>query len=149
MANFGPKPWTNPFGKISIFPVFELLDFFQPRKVFFLFQNIVKHISWPILPKRKRWKKRPILDQNHGLTPFEKSQFFDFLHFLFLQPRKTFFGFQNIVEHNGPGVLVRFKSVDTKYFPPPLSAWVSVVVQREGRERKGYERSGFEVRFFP
>ena len=30
-------------------------------------------------------------DQNHGLTPLEKSQFFDFLNFLFLQPRKAFF----------------------------------------------------------
>ena len=24
MANFGPKPWVNPFGKIVIFPLFEL-----------------------------------------------------------------------------------------------------------------------------
>ena len=27
MANFGPKPWVNPFGKISIFRLFELLVF--------------------------------------------------------------------------------------------------------------------------
>ena len=28
----------------------------------------------------KNW---PIMVQNHGLTPLEKSQFFDFLNFLF------------------------------------------------------------------
>ena len=27
MANFGPKPWVNPFAKISIFPLFEVLVF--------------------------------------------------------------------------------------------------------------------------
>ena len=31
------------------------------------------------------------LDQNPGLTPLEKCQFFDFFNFLFLQPRKSFF----------------------------------------------------------
>ena len=27
MASFGPKPWVNPFGKMSIFRLFELLVF--------------------------------------------------------------------------------------------------------------------------
>ena len=27
MAIFGPKPWVNPFGKMSIFRLFELLLF--------------------------------------------------------------------------------------------------------------------------
>ena len=27
MANFWPKPWTNPFGKISIFRLFERFVF--------------------------------------------------------------------------------------------------------------------------
>ena len=27
MANFGERPWTNPFGKMSIFRLFELLVF--------------------------------------------------------------------------------------------------------------------------
>ena len=26
-AIFGPRPWVNPFGKLSIFPLFELLVF--------------------------------------------------------------------------------------------------------------------------
>ena len=31
------------------------------------------------------------LEENDGLTPLEKCQFFDFLNFLFLLPRKAFF----------------------------------------------------------
>ena len=27
MAIFGPKPWVNPFGKMSIFQLFEVLVF--------------------------------------------------------------------------------------------------------------------------
>ena len=27
MTNFGPKPWTNPFGKMSIFGLFQLVVF--------------------------------------------------------------------------------------------------------------------------
>ena len=36
-------------------------------------------------------QKWPILIQNHGLTPLEKSQFFNLLNFFFLQPKKAFF----------------------------------------------------------
>ena len=27
MANFGQKPWTNAFGKMSLFGLFDVLDF--------------------------------------------------------------------------------------------------------------------------
>ena len=43
MANFGPKPWTNPFGKMSILQLFELLVFIVEKDVFF-FYKIIKHI---------------------------------------------------------------------------------------------------------
>ena len=43
MAIFGPKPWVNPFGKISIFRLFELLVFIAQKGVF-SFQNIIKYI---------------------------------------------------------------------------------------------------------
>ena len=84
MANFWPKPWINPFGKISIFRLFELVVFIAQKGVF-SFQNIVKHIFLPnIALKKKTMGKWPIFDQNHGLTPLEKSQFFDFFNLLFL-----------------------------------------------------------------
>ena len=36
-------------------------------------------------------EKWPVLDQNDGLTPLQKSQFLDFMNFLFLYPRQAFF----------------------------------------------------------
>ena len=34
MAIFGQKPWVNPFGKMSIFRLFELLVFFAKMSIF-------------------------------------------------------------------------------------------------------------------
>ena len=52
---------------------------------------MVKTFSWPILAKQKKLEKWPVFDHKHGLTPLEKFQFYDFLKFLFLSPRKPFF----------------------------------------------------------
>ena len=43
MAIFGLKPWVNPFEKMSIFGLFELLVFIAYKGVFW-FQNILKDI---------------------------------------------------------------------------------------------------------
>ena len=98
MAIFGPKPWVNPFGKMSIFRFFKLLVFKAQKRRFFWLQNIVKDIFLASIALKVKLKKWPVLDQNHGLTPLEKCQFFDFLNFLFLKPRKAFFWLQNIVK---------------------------------------------------
>ena len=70
----------------------DFLDFLflQPRKAFFVQEYHKRHFPG-LYCLKKKLKKRPFLDQNHGLTPLEKGQFFDFLDFLFLQPRKAFF----------------------------------------------------------
>ena len=34
---FGPKPWVNPFGKIAMFRILELLDLIALQGVLFLF----------------------------------------------------------------------------------------------------------------
>ena len=44
-------------------------------------------------------EKWPFLDQNNGLTPLEKNQFFDFLNFLFFFPQKGVFLVQNIIDY--------------------------------------------------
>ena len=97
MARFGPKPWTNPFGEISIFRLFELFVFIAQKGVFLL-QNITKHIflTQIVLKKREKW---PILDQNHGLSPLDKSQFFDFFNLLVFLSQKGVFLLQNILKH--------------------------------------------------
>ena len=83
MAIFGPKPWLNPFRKMSIFRLFEILVFIALKGVF-TFQNIDKDIFLAYIAWKKKLEKWPFLDQNHGLNPLEKWQFFDFLNFLFL-----------------------------------------------------------------
>ena len=90
LAIFGPKPWVNPLGKMSIFELFGLLVFIAQRGVF-CFQNIIKDISLAYIALKRKLEKWPFLDQNHGLTAQEKCQIFHFLDFLFLQPRKAFF----------------------------------------------------------
>ena len=82
MAIFGPKPWVNPIGKITIFPPFGVLVFIAQKSVFSLW-NIVKDIFLGYIAQKKM-EKWPFLDQNHGFTPLEKRQFFHFLKFLFL-----------------------------------------------------------------
>ena len=90
MAIFLPKPWVNPFGKMSIFRILELLVFIAYKGAF-SFEVIVKVIFLTNIALQKRLEKWPYLDQSHGLTPFEKCQFSNFWNFLFLLPRKAFF----------------------------------------------------------
>ena len=81
MAIFGPKPWVNPFGKMSIFRLFQLLAFIALKTVF-SFWNIVKEIFPAYIAKKTKFEKWPFLEQNHGLTLLEKCQVFDYLKFL-------------------------------------------------------------------
>ena len=90
MAIFRAKPWVNPFVKMSIFRLFDLLVFIAQEGVF-SFQNIMKDIFLASIAQKKTLQKWPFLDQNNGLTILEKCQFFDSLNFLFLQPSKAFF----------------------------------------------------------
>ena len=90
MAIFRPKSWVNPFGKMSIFPLFYFLVFIGQEGVF-SFYNIVKDIFLAYTASKEKAEKWLFLDQNHGLTTLKKCQFFDLLKLLFLQRKKTFF----------------------------------------------------------
>ena len=79
MAIFAPKPWVYPFGKMSIFRLFELRLF-----IVFSFYNIIKDTLLAYIAYKKKLEKSPSLNQNQGLTLLEKWQFPDFLNFLFL-----------------------------------------------------------------
>ena len=68
---------------MSIFWLFEFF-FFIAYKGVVSFLNIVKDIFLAYIAYKEKLEKKPFLDQNHGLTPLEKCQFFDFLNFLFL-----------------------------------------------------------------
>ena len=73
MTIFGPKPWVNPFGKMSIFQLFELHLFIAQKGVFAL-QNIVKDIFLLYIAEKKKLEKLPFFDQNHGLNPLENRK---------------------------------------------------------------------------
>ena len=89
MATFGPKAWVNPFGKTSVFSLFELLVFGIERR-FFVLEYRKRHFPGLSWLKKKKLDKWSFLEENRGLTLFEKYQVFVCLKFLFLQPRKVF-----------------------------------------------------------
>ena len=88
MAIFGPKPWVNPFGKMSIFQLFEIGVFFRLEGRFFVLEYRKRHFP-SLIRVKKRLEKRPFLDQKHGLTPLEKYEFFTLINlwFFFLERR--------------------------------------------------------------
>ena len=77
MAIFGPKPCVNPFGKMSVLRLLELL-FFWPRKAVFRLQKrfIVLEYRKKHFPAlycfKKKVEKMAIFGQNHGLTPLKR-----------------------------------------------------------------------------
>ena len=56
MAFFGPKPWVNPFGKMSIFQLFELVVFIAEKGVFFVLEYRKRHFPGLYCLKKKGWK---------------------------------------------------------------------------------------------
>ena len=90
MAIFRPRPWFNPFAKMSIFRLFELLVFIAQKGVF-SFQNIVKVIFLAYIETKEKVEKLPFLDQNHVLTPLEKFQFQTFSTSCFYSLESRFF----------------------------------------------------------
>ena len=79
MAIFGPKPWVNPFGKMGIFRVFELLFFYNLERRFFALVYRKRHFAGLYCIKKKVGKMAIF-----GPKSWNKCQFFDFMNFLFL-----------------------------------------------------------------
>ena len=90
MAIFGPKPWLNPFGKMSIFPLFGLLVSYRVQRRFFALQYRKRYFPG-LHCLKKKLEKWPFFDQNRGLTPLEKFQLFDFWTSGFYRLGKRFF----------------------------------------------------------
>ena len=98
MAIFLTKPWVNPFGKISIFRLFELL-FLSLERRFFVLKYRKRHLPCLYCLKKIKLEKWPFFEKNHGLTALEKSQFFDFFNFFFLSLEKHFLVLQYRKRH--------------------------------------------------
>ena len=56
MAIFGPKPWVNPFGKMSIFRLFETSSFYRLERRFFVLEYHKRHFPGLYSLKKKGWK---------------------------------------------------------------------------------------------
>ena len=56
MAVFGPKPWVNPFKKMSIFRLFELLNFYRLEKHVFVLGYHKRHFPGLYGQKKKCWR---------------------------------------------------------------------------------------------
>ena len=97
MAIFASKPWVNPFGKILIFRLFELLVFIAQKIVFWL-QNIVKHIFLAYIAKKKKVRKIAIFGPKPWENPFGKMSIFRLFELLVFKAQKDVFSLQNIVK---------------------------------------------------
>ena len=91
MAIFGQNHGLTTLQKCQFFDLQNFL-LLQPIKTFFR-QKIVKDIFLAyIAPKKSIWKNGHFLNQNHGLTPLKKCQFFNFLNCFFYSLKRLFFG---------------------------------------------------------
>ena len=97
MTIFGPKAWVNPFGKMSIFRLFEFFVFIAQKGVY-SFQNIVKDLLQAYIAYKEKWEKWPFLNQNHGLILWEKMSIFRLFELFFFIAQKSVFSFQNIAK---------------------------------------------------
>ena len=97
MAIFGPKPKVNPFRKMSIFRLFELLVFIAQRGVF-SFQNIVKDIFLADIAEKKKIGKMAIFGAKPWVNAVGKMLVFRLFEYLAFIVQKGVFSFQNIVK---------------------------------------------------
>ena len=75
MAIFGPKPWINPFGKMSIFRLFEPLFFYSLERCFFLLEYRKTH--FPVLYRlNKKVGKMAIFGPKPWVNPFGEMSIF-------------------------------------------------------------------------
>ena len=75
MGIFGPKPWVNPFGKMSIFRGFELLVFIVYKGVFFVLEYRKRYFSG-LHCLKKKVGKMAIFGPKPWLNPFGKKSIF-------------------------------------------------------------------------
>ena len=71
MAIFGPKPWVNPLGKMSICRLFDLLVFYRLIRRFFVLEYRKKHFRG-LFCLKKKVRKMAIFRPKTWVNPFEK-----------------------------------------------------------------------------
>ena len=108
---------------MSILQLFELLVFIAQKGIF-SFQNIVKDNFLAYTALKKKFKKRPFLDQKHGLTPLQKCQFYRLFEFVVFIAQKGFFSLLEYRKRHFPGLYCLKKKVGKMAIFGP-KAWVN------------------------
>ena len=85
MVIFGPKPWVNPFGKMSSFGLFERLVFIAQKRSFFALEYLKKH-SADLLCLKKKVGKIAIFRPKPWVNPFGKMSIFGLFKLLVFIP---------------------------------------------------------------
>ena len=75
MAIFGPKPWANPFGKMSIFPLFLTSRFYSLEKRFFVLEYRKRHFPF-LYCLKKKLPKMATFGPKPWVNPFGKMSIF-------------------------------------------------------------------------
>ena len=90
MAIFGPKPWVNPFGKMSIFRLFELLVFISLERSFFALEYHKIHFPG-LYCLKKKVEKMATFGPKPWVNTFEKISIFPiFEHLVFIAYKGVF-----------------------------------------------------------
>ena len=75
MASFGPKPWVNPFGKMSIFLTFPTFCFSTLETRFLLLEYYKTHFSG-LYCLKKKVAKMAIFGLKPWVNPIGKMSIF-------------------------------------------------------------------------
>ena len=75
-AIFEPKPWVNPFGKMSIFLTFLTSCFYSLERRFFVLESRKRHFPGLYCLKKKSFEKTAIFRPKPWVNPFGKMSFF-------------------------------------------------------------------------
>ena len=75
IAIFGPKAWVNPFGKMSIFRLFQLSFFCTLEKRFFVLEYRERNLPG-LYCLKKKVKKMAIFGPKPWVNPFGKRSIF-------------------------------------------------------------------------
>ena len=98
MANFGPKPWTNPFGKNSIFRLSQHLVFIAQKDLLSL-QNTIKHIFLAYIALKKEVGKMANFGPKPGTNFFGKNSIFRLPQHLVFIAQKGLLSLQHTIKH--------------------------------------------------
>ena len=94
MAIFGPKPWVNPFGKMSIFRLFELLVFISLERSFFALEYHKIHFPG-LYCLKKKVEKMATFGPKPWVNPLKRMSIYRLSKLLvFIDQKGVFFRFR-------------------------------------------------------